>query len=89
LDERTTGAKETDPAGIQRGMETDGAGTQGGNAQAASFNMRKRINSTTYEVVVHFSPASRETLDEKILRLARGEALNEGAGGSEKSEKNK
>jgi hypothetical protein len=47
--------------------------------------MRKRIRSTTYEVVVHFSPASRETLDEKILRLARGEALNESTGESEKN----
>jgi hypothetical protein len=56
--------------------------TQGKGGNAPAFNMRKQISSTTYEVEVYFSPASRETLDEKILRLARGEALNEGAGGS-------
>jgi hypothetical protein len=47
--------------------------------------MRKRISSTTYEVTVHFSGTNDETLDEKILRLARGEALSEGTGGSEKN----
>jgi hypothetical protein len=48
--------------------------------------MRKRISSTTYEVTVHFSGTNSETLSEKILRLARGEVLNESAGGSEKNE---
>ena len=36
--------------------------------------MRKRINSTTYEVSVYFSRISKETLADKILRMARNEA---------------
>jgi predicted thioredoxin/glutaredoxin len=44
--------------------------------ESGQFNMRKQINSTTYEVAVYFSQASRETMDDKILRLAQREALN-------------
>jgi hypothetical protein len=44
--------------------------------KAGSFKMRKQISSTTYEVEVYFSSESGETLDDKILRLVRGEALN-------------
>jgi hypothetical protein len=33
--------------------------------------MQKRIGSTTYEVAVHFSQTSKETLDDKIMRLIR------------------
>jgi hypothetical protein len=60
--------------------------SQDGRVPAESFNMRKRISSTTYEVTVHFSRTNGETLDEKILRLARSDALNEGAGQSESNE---
>jgi hypothetical protein len=49
--------------------QSDGEGS-------GQFNMRKQINSTTYEVAVYFSRASSETLDDKILRLVQGEALN-------------
>jgi hypothetical protein len=51
--------------------------TQSEGAKAASFNMRRQINSTTYEVEVYFNPESHETLDEKILRLIRNEAGRE------------
>lgn len=34
----------------------------------------KRIGSTNYRVSVHFSRTSRETIDDKILRLAKNEA---------------
>jgi hypothetical protein len=34
----------------------------------------KRIGSTNYRVSVHFSKTSRETIDDKILRLAKSEA---------------
>ena len=37
----------------------------------------KRIGSTTYRVRVHFSRISRETIDDKILRLIKNEAQNE------------
>ena len=37
------------------------------------FVLRRRIGSTTYNVGVHFSRTSRETMDEKILRLVRND----------------
>jgi hypothetical protein len=38
------------------------------------FTMRRVIRSTAYEVAVHFSKTSKETLTDKILRLIRNEA---------------
>ena len=46
-------------------------------APAEPFKIRKRIGNTDYEVEVRFNPSSRETLDEKILRLVRGEAMKD------------
>ena len=34
----------------------------------------KRIGTTTYRVSVHFSKTSRETVNDKILRLIKNEA---------------
>lgn len=34
----------------------------------------KRIGSTNYRVSVHFSETSHETINDKILRLAKNEA---------------
>jgi hypothetical protein len=51
---------------------------RGDEAQIKPFRIRKRIGSTTYDVEVGFSPGSRETLDEKILRLIRNEAMKGG-----------
>ncbi|MDL2231983.1 transposon-encoded TnpW family protein [Ruminococcaceae bacterium OttesenSCG-928-L11] len=34
----------------------------------------RRIGSTTYTVGVHFSSTSRDTMDDKIVRLVRREA---------------
>ena len=36
--------------------------------------MLKRIGSTTYEVAVHFSATSKETMNDKISRLIKNEA---------------
>ena len=44
------------------------------NDHTGPFIMRRTISSTAYEVVVHFSETSRETLTDKILRLIRNEA---------------
>ena len=38
--------------------------------------MQKQIGSTLYQVTIHFSETSTETMDDKILRLIRNEALN-------------
>jgi hypothetical protein len=39
------------------------------------FIMRKRIGATDYEVSAYFSRTSGESLEEKIIRLVRNEAL--------------
>ena len=36
----------------------------------------RRIGSTTYRVSVHFSKTSRETVNDKILRIIKNEAAN-------------
>jgi hypothetical protein len=50
-----------------------------GKVYAKPFIVRKRIGATYYEVAAYFSRSGRESLDEKILRLVRSEALNGGA----------
>ncbi|MDR1581127.1 MAG: transposon-encoded TnpW family protein [Synergistaceae bacterium] len=50
------------------------------DAMTKPFKIRKRIGYTTYEVEARFNPASRETLDDKILRLVRGEAMKDSGG---------
>ena len=37
----------------------------------------KRIGSTTYQVRVHFSLESKETMNDKIMRLVKSEVQNE------------
>lgn len=38
-----------------------------------SLRLTKRISSTTYKVSVHFSKTSKETIDDKIIRLIERE----------------
>jgi hypothetical protein len=40
------------------------------------LNLRKRIGSTTYVATIRFSQTSRETLADKVLRLARNNGLD-------------
>ncbi len=40
--------------------------------------LTRRIGSTTYRVRVHFSAAAKETMQDKIVRLIRNEALDSG-----------
>ena len=42
--------------------------------QAQPHKLLKRIGSTTYEVSIHFSQTSKETAQDKILRLIAREA---------------
>ena len=35
--------------------------------------LTRKIGSTTYEVFIHFSKTSRETLNDKVIRLIRNE----------------
>jgi hypothetical protein len=41
-------------------------------------NMTKKVGNTTYEVYVHFSETSKETMTDKVLRLIRNEVLSKG-----------
>ena len=42
--------------------------------------MLKRIGSTIYQVAVHFSQTSRETMNDKVTRLIHRELESEAAG---------
>ena len=42
--------------------------------------MLKRIGSTTYQVAVHFSKTSHETMNDKVARIIRREAESEVSG---------
>ena len=50
---------------------TSVAGTQGDVtiAHAEPLKLTKRIGSTTFTVSVHFSQTSKETVEDKLLRL--------------------
>ena len=45
-----------------------------------SKTFTKRIGSTNYRVSVHFSDTSRETMNEKIMRLIKNDASGKAAG---------
>ena len=44
------------------------------DAKNNTFTLRKMIGSTIYLVNVYFNPISKETLEDKILRLMEREA---------------
>jgi hypothetical protein len=37
-----------------------------------------KVGNTTYEVYVHFSETSKETMTDKVLRLIRNEVISKG-----------
>ena len=39
------------------------------------MRLTKKIGSTTYKVSVHFSRTSKETVDDKIIRMIQNEAV--------------
>jgi hypothetical protein len=62
---------------MQKADDNNGAAEKPGKERAKPRKLRKRIGSTTYEVSIHFSETSTETLEDKILRLIEREAENE------------
>lgn len=50
-------------------------------AQSRPVTILKRIGSTTYEVSVHFSQTSKETVNDKIARLIKNETADRKAAG--------
>lgn len=41
--------------------------------QAEPVTLQRRIGSTTYQVAVHFNVNSKETMEDKVLRLLQSE----------------
>ena len=68
---RSAGASKTPP---ETAAAEAGAEARDNKTLTKPFKIRKRIGPTVYEVDVCFSTASRETMDDKILRLVRGGA---------------
>jgi hypothetical protein len=66
--------RETAASEVVTGGAPDGAF----EALIKPLKIRKRIGYTIYEVEVRFNANGRETLDDKILRLVRGEAMKGG-----------
>ena len=58
-------------------MQTTTAQQKPTPRRAGSFT--RRIGSTTYRVGVHFSPTSKETMNDKILRMIKNEAMGKAA----------
>ena len=52
-----------------------------GNTAPAPRTITRRIGNTNYKVNVHFSRTSRETMNDKIMRLIRNEAASGKAAG--------
>jgi len=50
------------------------------NAIAAAPTITRRIGRTTYRVKVHFNPNSRETVNDKIIRMIKNESAGKAAG---------
>jgi hypothetical protein len=75
-DKTVMGIKESAATGVTKQIEKSNPSEVAKLDQAAPFIMRKRINTTAYEVTVYFSQSSKETLNDKILRMARNEILN-------------
>ena len=46
-----------------------------GQTEEPPHVLKKRIGSTTYRVCVHFGQTSRESMNDKITRMIRNEAM--------------
>jgi hypothetical protein len=59
--------------GVDSSMQTVKTAAMMPEQRAESLKLLKRIGTTTFEVSVHFSETSKETLEDKILRLIERE----------------
>ena len=50
--------------------------TEANTAKATRPEFVKTIGKTTYRVKIHFSQTSKETMNDKILRMLRNEVQN-------------
>jgi len=53
------------------------AHTQPTHPQTGARTIRRKIGNTVYRVSVHFSGTSKENLEDKVLRLARNDAMSD------------
>ena len=56
-----------------RALNTSAAGMSGASARTEPVIPLIRIGSTYFEITVHFSETSKETFEDKILRLILSE----------------
>jgi hypothetical protein len=68
LTTKNTTAKGAEP------MQTISTNEDKANSGVAAAGFKKRIGSTTFVVSVHYSRTSKETFEDKILRLIQSEA---------------
>jgi len=61
-------------------IETKTPRQQDGNTKTAAPTITRRIGHTTYKVNVHFSRTSRETVNDKIIRMIKNETAGKAAG---------
>ena len=58
-------------------MEQTAAKTKAGQAtEHTPATMVRKIGKTTYKVCIHFSQTSKETMDDKLLRLIKNDIRN-------------
>ena len=50
-------------------------GGQTATENAGTRTLMRRIGSTNYRIAIHFSETSKETMDEKILRIIENESV--------------
>jgi len=53
---------------------------QSTEAVPARQRFTRRIGTTTYRVKVHFNPNSKETMNDKIIRMIKNESAGKAAG---------
>lgn len=70
---------------MKQPLEISAVRTQDGNVTAEPVKLLKRIGSTVYTVNAYFSSTTNETLEDKILRLARNDGLDFQSGDARKS----
>jgi len=71
--------------GYANGNSTARQVYHGERERSTPRTFRRRIENTNYRVGVHFSRTSRETLEDKVLRMMKNEIATEGMLKSEKS----
>ena len=57
-------------------MQTNILNTANPTVEQSKPQMTQRLSNTTYEVYLHYSTTSKETLTDKVMRLIRNDISN-------------